>query len=50
MGCHRRGNRAFTFGADAVHVPIPPDDGIALLDETCAVRFEQFDAENYLMA
>jgi hypothetical protein len=44
------GNRAFAFGADAVHVPIPPGDGIALLDETCAVRFEELDAEDYLEA
>jgi hypothetical protein len=44
------GNRAFTFGADALHVATPPSDGIALLEETCAVRLEEFDAENYLEA
>ncbi len=44
------GNRAFTFGADAVHVATSPGDGIALLEETCAVSFEEFDAEDYLEA
>jgi len=44
------GNRAFVFGADAVHVANPPDDGVALLEETCAVRLEKFDADNYLEA
>jgi hypothetical protein len=44
------GNRAFTFGADAVYLPTPPADGIALLGEICAVRFEEFDAADYLDA
>jgi hypothetical protein len=44
------GNRAFAFGADAVHIPTPPGDGITLLNETCAVRFEEFDATEYLEA
>jgi hypothetical protein len=43
------GNRAFVFGADAVHIPTPPGDGIALLDESCAVRFGKFDAEDYTL-
>ncbi|MBB4763807.1 DUF1963 domain-containing protein [Amorphoplanes digitatis] len=44
------GNRAFAFGADALHVPTPPGDGVTLLDEACAVRFEQVGAEDYLEA
>jgi hypothetical protein len=35
------GNRAFVFGGDAAHVPVPPVDGVTVLDETSAVRFEE---------
>jgi hypothetical protein len=35
------GNRAFTFGADAVHLAASPGDGMALLEKSCAVRFEE---------
>jgi hypothetical protein len=44
------GNRAFVFTPDATHIPIPPGDGIALLDEACAVEFEEVDTEDYLDA
>ncbi len=44
------GNRAFVFGADAVHVPARPADGVALLGATSAVRFEELDTEDYLEA
>src|SRR4051812_22773719 len=44
------GNRAFVFGGDAAHVPIPPGDGIAVLAETSAVRFEEVAVEDYLEA
>jgi hypothetical protein len=44
------GNRAFAFGAEAVHFPIPPGDGIAVLDEISAVRFEEVAVEDYLAA
>jgi hypothetical protein len=43
-------NRALTFGPDAVHVATAPSDGIALLGETCAVRFEELDTDDYLEA
>jgi hypothetical protein len=44
------GNRAYLFGADATHIPDAPDDGVALLDETSAIRFDELDVENYLEA
>ncbi|KUL25340.1 hypothetical protein ADL15_41030 [Actinoplanes awajinensis subsp. mycoplanecinus] len=44
------GNRAFAFGADAIYLPVPPSEGVTLLDETCGVRFETLDVENYLEA
>ncbi|MCP3785351.1 YwqG family protein [Micromonospora sp. A3M-1-15] len=44
------GNRAFIFLADAAHTRTPPGDGITLLDEACAVEFEDIAAEDYLDA
>ncbi|MCG5468977.1 DUF1963 domain-containing protein [Micromonospora sp. LAH09] len=44
------GNRAFIFLTDIAPTHTPPGDGITLLDATCAVEFEDIDAENYLDA
>ncbi|WP_246607598.1 DUF1963 domain-containing protein [Paractinoplanes toevensis] len=44
------GNRAFIFLADVTGTLPPPGDGVTLLDETCAVDFEQVDVEDYLDA
>lgn len=41
------GNRAFLFGMDATATPTVPRDGVTMLDETCAVRFEDVDVEDY---
>ncbi|GAA3916220.1 hypothetical protein Aau02nite_27640 [Amorphoplanes auranticolor] len=34
-------HRAFGFGPDAGEIATPPDEGITLLDETCAIRLEE---------
>jgi hypothetical protein len=44
------GNRAFAFGADAVHLPMPPSDGDVLIREASAVGFDEVDAAGYLDA
>lgn len=44
------GNRAFVFGADATLTPAVPSDGVTMLEETSAVRFEEVDVEDYLDA
>jgi hypothetical protein len=44
------GNRAFVFGADAVRTPAVPGDGVTVLGESCALRIEEIDAEDYVAA
>lgn len=44
------GNRAFVFGAGAVHSAVPPDDGVTMLKAVCAVAFERVEADGYLAA
>ncbi|MFC4071589.1 DUF1963 domain-containing protein [Actinoplanes subglobosus] len=41
------GNRAFVFGAGAVHAATPPGDGVTMLEEVCAVAFAPVDAGGY---
>lgn len=44
------GNRAYVFLADTTATPVPPGDGVTLLDETSAIGFQQIDVEDYLGA
>ena len=44
------GNRAYVFGSGTLHIPAQPGDGVAVLDETSAVRFEDVAVDDYRSA